>query len=111
MVKFAVTGWLALVLIVTVHAGLLLQPPPVQFTKENPELADATSTTCVPIPKFPLQLAMGGQLICGAGGGGLVLTTLPGLEFGGPAIVTANVGSIKVAVIGALVAPIVTVQV
>jgi len=62
------------------------------------------------MPKFALQIEAG-QLIWGAGGGGLVLATLPGLVFGGPTIVTLNVGSIKVAVIGALVASIVTVQV
>ena len=39
------------------------------------------------------------------------MVTLPGLEFGGPTIVTPNVGSIKVAVIVGLVAATVTVQV
>jgi hypothetical protein len=92
-----------------VHVGLLLHPLADQFTKANPGLADAASTTFVPMPKLPLQLPVG-QLIGGVGG--LVLVTLPGLEFRGPAIVTPNVGSIKVAVIVGfgLVAAIVTVH-
>jgi len=59
------------------------------------------------MPKFALQLAVG-QLIGGVGG--LVLVTLPGLVFGGPTIVTPNVGSTKVAVIVGLVAATVTVH-
>lgn len=60
------------------------------------------------MPKFALQFT-DGHLIVGVGG--LVLATLPGLEFGGPAINTPKVGSMKVAVTVELAAPTVTTQV
>jgi len=108
-VKLAVTAWLGVELIGTVHVELLPQPLADQLTKVKPVAGDSESTTCVPMPKLALHVP--GQLISGCVDGVLVLVTRPGLELGGPEIVTPKTGRVKVAVIVGLVAPIVTVQV